>query len=167
MCCFRLKPQKKLHQAPQGEQSRLIGILQVCSKCGVHQLVSAGRGLAASAFERILNSLFLYTIQLLMYIFKNIICQWDKRSSVVGGIWSIKIVLSVGFTNWWAWEMALGAIFFQGRYFWKKTWIIQKPFFQGWVCSIFFLGLIIECVIRTPKMNHVFIYIYRSCFLED
>ena len=50
--------------------------------------------------------------------------------------------------------------FFQGRYVWKKTWIIQKPFFQGWVCSIFFLGLIIECVIRTPKMNHVFIYIY-------
>ena len=55
--------------------------------------------------------------------------------------------------------MALGAIFFQGRYFWKKTWIIQKPFFQGWVCSIFFLGLIIECVIRISKMNHVFIYI--------
>ena len=56
--------------------------------------------------------------------------------------------------------MALGAIFFQGRYFWKKTWIIQKPFFQGWVCSIFFLGLIIECVIRISKMNNVFIYIY-------
>ena len=42
--------QKKLHQAPQGEQSRVIGILQVCSKCGFHQLVSAGRGSRSKCF---------------------------------------------------------------------------------------------------------------------
>ena len=60
-----------------------------------------GKGVSQQVFlNDFFNSLFLYTIQLLMYIFKNIICQWDKRSSVVGGIWSIKIVLSVGFTNW-------------------------------------------------------------------
>ena len=66
-----------------------------------------------------------------MYIFKNIICQWDKRSSVVGGIWSIKIVLSVGFTNWWAWEMALGKIFFSGALFLEENVDHIETFFSG------------------------------------
>ena len=57
--------------------------------------------------------------------------------------------------------MALGAIFFfSGALFLEENMDHTETFFQGWVCSIFFLGLIIECVIRTPKMNHVFIYIY-------
>jgi len=159
VCCFRLKPPKKFHQAPQEEQSRFIGILQVCSMCGFHQLVSVGRGLAASVFERILNSLFLYTIQLLMYMFKNIICQWDKRSSVVGGIWSIKIVLSVGFTNWWAWEMDLGAMFFffQGRIFGRKHGSYRN-LFSGMGLFYIFPGFDHRVCYQNSK-NEPFIYI--------
>jgi hypothetical protein len=73
-----------------------------------------------------------------MYIFKNIICQWDKRSSVVGGIWSIKIVLSVGLPTGELEKWLSGQYFFQGRYFWKKTWIIQKPFFRDGFVLYFF-----------------------------
>ena len=63
--------------------------------------------------------------------------------------------------------MDLGAMFFffSRGVFLEENMDHTETFFQGWVCSIFFLGLIIECVIRTPKMNHLFIY--RSCFLED
>ena len=73
-----------------------------------------------------------------MYIFKNIICQWDKRSSVVGGIWSIKIVLSVGFTNSWAWEMALGQyFFFRGVIFGRKHGSYRNLFFRMGLFYIF------------------------------
>ena len=65
----------------------------------------------------------------------------------------------MGFTNWWAWEMALGAIFFfQGRYFWKKTWIIQKPFFRdGFV--LYFSGFDHRVCNQNSK-NEPCIYIY-------
>ena len=64
--------------------------------------------------------------------------------------------------------MALGAIFFfRGVIFGRKHGSYRNLFFRDGFVLYFFLGLIIECVIRTPKMNHVFIYIYRSCFLED
>ena len=53
-----------------------------------------------------------------------------------------------------------GQYFSSGALFLEENMDHTETFFQGWVCSIFFLGLIIECVIRTPKMNHVFIYIY-------
>ena len=52
-----------------------------------------------------------------------------------------------------------GNIFLQGRYFWKKTWIIQKPFFQGWVCSIFFSGFDHRVCYQNSK-NEPCIYIY-------
>ena len=65
--------------------------------------------------------------------------------------------------------MALGAIFFffSGALFLEENMDHTETFFSGMGLFYIFLGLIIECVIRTPKMNHVFIYIYRSCFLED
>ena len=55
-----------------------------------------------------------------------------------------------------------GNIFLQGRYFWKKTWIIQKPFFQGWVCSIFFSGFDHRVCYQNSKNEPcIYIYIYR------
>ena len=57
--------------------------------------------------------------------------------------------------------MALGAIFFfRGVIFGRKHGSYRNLFFRDGFVLYFFLGLIIECVIRTPKMNHVFIYIY-------
>ena len=155
---FGWNPQKNFTRPPrENNQGLLVSFKFVLS--GVHQLVSAGRGLAASAFERILNSLFLYTIQLLMYIFKNIICQWDKRSSVVGGIWSIKIFLSVGFTNWWAWEMDLGAMFFffQGRIFGRKHGSYRN-LFSGMGLFYIFPGFDHRVCYQNSK-NEPFIYI--------
>ena len=57
--------------------------------------------------------------------------------------------------------MALGAIyFFRGIIFGRKHGSYRNLFFRDGFVLYFFLGLITECVIRTPKMNHVFIYIY-------
>ena len=95
-----------------------------------------------------------------MYIFKNIICQWDKRSSVVGGIWSIKIVLSVCFTNWWAWEMALGAIFFfRGVIFGRKHGSYRNLFFRdGFV--LYFFWVWSSSVLSELQKWTMYLYIY-------
>ena len=50
--------------------------------------------------------------------------------------------------------------FFRGVIFGRKHGSYRNLFFRDGFVLYFFLGLIIECVIRTPKMNHVFIYIY-------
>ena len=56
--------------------------------------------------------------------------------------------------------------FFSGALFLEENMDHTEAFFSGdGFVLYFFLGLIIECGIRTPKMNHLFIY--RSCFLED
>ena len=95
-----------------------------------------------------------------MYIFKNIICQWDKRSSVVGGIWFIKIVLSVCFTNWWAWEMALGAIFFfRGVIFGRKHGSYRNLFFRdGFV--LYFFWVWSSSVLSELQKWTMYLYIY-------
>ena len=53
-----------------------------------------------------------------------------------------------------------GQFFFRGVIFGRKHGSYRNLFFRDGFVLYFFLGLIIECVIRTPKMNHVFIYIY-------
>ena len=51
-------------------------------------------------------------------------------------------------------------MFFSGALFLEENMDHTETFFSGMGLFYIFLGLIIECVIRTPKMNHVFIYIY-------
>ena len=94
-----------------------------------------------------------------MYIFKNIICQWDKRSSVVGGIWSIKIVLSVGLPTGELEKWLSGQYFFSGALFLEENMDHTETFFSGMGLFYIFSGFDHRVCYQNSK-NEPCIYIY-------
>ena len=53
-----------------------------------------------------------------------------------------------------------GNIFLQGRYFWKKTWIIQKPFFSGMGLFYIFFWVWSSSVLSELQKWTMYLYIY-------
>ena len=97
-----------------------------------------------------------------MHIFKNIVCQWDKRSSVVGGIWSIKIVLQCGFYQLVSLRNGSRSnIFFSGALFLEENMDHTETFFSGMGLFYIFSGFDHRVCYQNSK-NEPCIYIYRD-----
>ena len=105
-----------------------------------------------------------------MHIFKNIVCQWDKRSSVVGEYGPLKLFYSkCGFYQLVSLRNGSRSnIFFSGALFLEENMDHTETFFSG--MGLFYIFSVFDhrvCYQNSKNEPCIYIYIYRSCFLED